>query len=129
MKHTLAVSLFLTILAGNTTGNAMARNTTISGVAPSYAGKTISLRTYAEQVLNEEEELAQAKVEKDGAFKFEVNIDSPIQVFIPNDVTKAFIYLLLECKPLIINTPRKPKQPKETNWKQKFQKPKYEYIR
>ncbi len=93
MKHTLAVSLFLTILAGNTTGNAMARNTTISGVAPSYAGKTISLRTYAEQVLNEEEELAQAKVEKDGAFKFEVNIDSPIQVFIPNDVTKAFIYL------------------------------------
>ena len=42
-------------------------------------------------------------------------------------------YLLLEnlfCdyKPLIINTPRKPKQPKETNWKQKFQKPQNENI-
>ena len=42
-------------------------------------------------------------------------------------------YLLLEnllssCKVLNINTPRKPKQPKETNWKQKFQKPQNENI-
>ena len=42
-------------------------------------------------------------------------------------------YLLLEnmhlnCNVLIINTPRKPKQPKETNWKQKFQKPLNENI-
>ncbi len=36
--------------------------------------------------------------------------------------------LLSECKPLIINTPRKQKQPKETNWKQKFQKPQNENI-
>ena len=42
-------------------------------------------------------------------------------------------YLLLEnllpnCKVLNINTPRNQKQPKETNWKQKFQKPKNENI-
>ena len=42
-------------------------------------------------------------------------------------------YLLLEnllpsCKVLNINTPRKQKQPKETNWKQKFQKPQNENI-
>ena len=36
--------------------------------------------------------------------------------------------LLSECKPLIINTPRKQKQPKKTNWKQKFQKPQNENI-
>ena len=36
--------------------------------------------------------------------------------------------LLCDYKPLIINTPRKPKQPKETNWKQKFQKPQNENI-
>ena len=36
--------------------------------------------------------------------------------------------LLLNCNVLIINTPRKPKQPKETNWKQKFQKPQNENI-
>ena len=36
--------------------------------------------------------------------------------------------LLCDYKPLIINTPRKPKQPKETNWKQKFQKNQNENI-
>ena len=37
--------------------------------------------------------------------------------------------LLSEYITLIINTPRKPKTPKETNWKQKFQKPQNENIR
>ena len=36
--------------------------------------------------------------------------------------------LLPNCKVLNINTPRKRKQPKETNWKQKFQKPQNENI-
>lgn len=36
--------------------------------------------------------------------------------------------LLPSCKVLNINTPRKRKQPKETNWKQKFQKPQNENI-
>ena len=36
--------------------------------------------------------------------------------------------LLSSCNVLIINTPRKQKQPKETNWKQKFQKPQNENI-
>ena len=36
--------------------------------------------------------------------------------------------LLSSCKVLNINTPRKRKVPKETNWKQKFQKPQNENI-
>lgn len=36
--------------------------------------------------------------------------------------------LLSEYITLIINTPRKPKTPKETNWKQTFQKPHNENI-
>ena len=36
--------------------------------------------------------------------------------------------LLIECNTLIINTLNEPKQPKETNWKQKFQKPQNENI-
>ena len=36
--------------------------------------------------------------------------------------------LLIDCNVLIINTPRKVKQPKETNWKQKFQKLQNENI-
>ena len=36
--------------------------------------------------------------------------------------------LPIEFNTLIINAPKKPKQPKETNWKQKFQKPQNENI-
>lgn len=36
--------------------------------------------------------------------------------------------LLCDCNVLNISTPRKQKQPKETNWKQKFQKPQNENI-
>ena len=36
--------------------------------------------------------------------------------------------LLLDCKAMIINTSKKQKQPKETNWKQKLQKPKNENV-
>ena len=45
------------------------------------------------------------------------------------DCHNTFLWNLLpNCKVLNINTPRKQKQPKETNWKQKFQKPKNENI-
>ena len=37
-----------------------------------------------------------------------------------------FQNLLPNCKVLNINTPKKQKVPKETNWKQKFQKPQNE---
>lgn len=39
-----------------------------------------------------------------------------------------FQNLLPNCKVLNINTPKKQKVPKETNWKQKFQKPQNENI-
>ena len=70
-----------------------AKTTVISGNAPSFAGKTIAVRTYSEQVLNEEEELGQATVASDGSFKFELETDRTLQVFIPTDVTKAFLYI------------------------------------
>lgn len=42
---------------------------------------------------------------------------------------EAFLENLLpNCKVLNINTPKKQKVPKETNWKQKFQKPQNENI-
>ena len=43
-----------------------------------------------------------------------------------NDI--LFQNLLPNCKVLNINTPKKQKVPKETNWKQKFQKPQNENI-
>lgn len=70
-----------------------AKTTVISGNAPTFAGKTIAVRTYSEQVLNEEEELGQATVAADGSFKFEIETERTLQVFIPTDVTKAFLYV------------------------------------
>ena len=46
----------------------------------------------------------------------------------PSTIMIFFENLLSECKTLIINTPQNPKQPKETNWKQRFQKPQNENI-
>lgn len=72
---------------------AVAKTTTISGNAPTFAGKTISLRTYSEQILNDEEELGQTTVANDGSFKFELETDKTQQVFIPTEVAKAFLYI------------------------------------
>lgn len=45
-----------------------------------------------------------------------------------NHHDRLFQNLLPNCKVLNINTPKKQKVPKETNWKQKFQKPQNENI-
>lgn len=72
---------------------ANAKTTTITGNAPSFAGKTIEVRTYSDQILNDEEELAQATVAANGDFNLELEITQTMQVFIPTEVTKAFIYV------------------------------------
>ena len=54
-------------------------------------------------------------------------IDKHVSIGI--DVENIFLENLLpNCKVLNINTPKKQKVPKETNWKQKFQKPQNENI-
>lgn len=88
MKYTCSLMAVLAFAL-----QATAKTTTISGVAPTFAGKTIAVRTYSEQILNEEEELGQTTVAADGSFKFELDVDKTKQVFIPTDVTKAFIYI------------------------------------
>ena len=54
----------------------------------------------------------------------------PEMLFALHNETQQFILqnLLPNCKVLNINTPKKQKVPKETNWKQKFQKPQNENI-
>ncbi|MCQ2191859.1 MAG: TlpA family protein disulfide reductase [Paludibacteraceae bacterium] len=73
--------------------NAGAVTTTISGNAPSYAGKKLAIKTYSEQILNEEEDLGEASVSANGDFKFEIEIGQTMQVFIPGEVSKAFLYV------------------------------------
>ncbi len=50
------------------------------------------------------------------------------KIHAPTTIMIFFQNLLPNCKVLNINTPKKQKVPKETNWKQKFQKPQNENI-
>ena len=55
---------------------------------------------------------------------------SPVSLKASQDLLHNMVFqnLLPNCKVLNINTPKKQKVPKETNWKQKFQKPQNENI-
>ncbi len=70
-----------------------AAKTIVSGKNDSYAGETLELRRYTEKILNGSESVATAKVDKDGAFKFEFDLTNECQVYLPGDAQRGYIYL------------------------------------
>ncbi len=70
-----------------------AKEATLSGVEKSYAGQTLTLRTYTDQLIKNELVLSEVTVDTSGFFSFVVDIVSPIQAFIPMDLYTGFIYL------------------------------------
>jgi len=89
MKHTF----YIFILFVCSFSFASAKETILSGVAKSYAGKTLTLRTHTDQIVKNERILSEVTVGADGFFSFAVDIVSPVQVFIPMDLYNGFIYL------------------------------------
>ena len=89
MKHTF----YIFILFVFSLSLANAKGTTLSGVAKSYAGKTLTLRIYTDQIIKNERILSEVTVDTAGFFSFAVDIVSPVQVFIPMDLYNGFIYL------------------------------------
>jgi len=89
MKHTFYIFILLVL----SLSLAHAKETMLSGVAKSYAGKTLTLKTYTDQIVKNEWILSEAKVDTAGFFSFAVNLVSPIQVYIPMDLYNGFIYL------------------------------------
>lgn len=67
--------------------------TVICGKAPSYAGKTLSVRAYSDQILYDEDELGEAQVDAQGNFRFELPVTTTMQVFIPMPTCRGFIYV------------------------------------
>ena len=65
----------------------------VTGIAKSYAGKTLTLRTYTDLIVNNERILSETTVDTAGFFSFVVDIASPIQVFIPMDLYNGFLFL------------------------------------
>lgn len=64
----------------------------LSGNNETYAGETLVLRRYTERILNGSESVAAAKVDKDGAFKFEFDLTEECQLFLPGDAQRGYIY-------------------------------------
>lgn len=72
---------------------AHAAKVVVSGKNESYAGETLELRTYNEKILNRSESLATAKVDKDGEFKFELDVTKECQIFLPGDAQRGYMYV------------------------------------
>ena len=89
MKH----PFYIFILFVCSLSFASAKETILSGVAESYAGKMLTLRTQTDQIVKNERILSEVTVDSAGFFSFAVDIVSPIQVFIPMDLYNGFIYL------------------------------------
>jgi hypothetical protein len=73
--------------------SSFAVNTILMGVAKDFAGKTISLRTYTDYIIQNEQILDEAVVDSSGNFIFVTDIQYPVQAFIPMEVYNGFIYL------------------------------------
>lgn len=73
--------------------SANAERVLVSGVAKSYAGKELALKCFSDQIVYTELILANTTVDEMGNFTFAVDVDSPVQAFVPMDICRGFIYL------------------------------------
>ncbi len=89
MKHIFYISIFF--ISSFFLANAVP--STLTGVAKSYAGKTLTLKMYTDQLVKDERILSEVNIDSTGFFSFVVDIVSPIQVHIPMDLYNGFIYL------------------------------------
>ena len=62
----------------------------MSGVAKSYAGKELALKCFSDQIVYTERLLANSVVDESGNFTFVVDVDSPVQAFVPMDLLETF---------------------------------------
>lgn len=70
-----------------------AKVTSLSGLESSYAGKQLKLNIKLDEIIGAEETLSQCTVDEKGFFSFVVDIDEPIQAYIPTETYNGFIYL------------------------------------
>ena len=77
--------------------DARAERTVVSGVAKSYAGKELALKCFSDQIVYTERLLANSVVDESGNFTFVVDVDSPVQAFVPMDVCQV-LYILSRVK-------------------------------
>ena len=73
--------------------NVSAKISTISGRAPSYSGSKLELKSYVDQISNVERVMASAEVDSLGNFSFVVDLSSTMQLFIPEELFRGFLFV------------------------------------
>lgn len=96
--------LFLLIVLFTLSIGMWGKSTTLSGVAPSFAGKTLRLNYYMDEIVGMQRTLDSCIVDPTGKFSFTVNIATTLQVFIPSDTYNGFIFLE-SGKDYVVNLP------------------------
>lgn len=91
----------------------LSASTVISGVAPDYAGVTIDLLTYSNQISYSEKKLNSCKVADNGTFSFTVETDQPIMVFAHTGVYLLYLFVEPGTKYTVQLPPRTEKKPEE----------------
>lgn len=86
------IYIFITFILFSSTGMTAAE-VTLSGTAKDYAGKVLSLKRYADQILRNEETLAETTVDSSGYFSLTVDVPFLMQAFIPTGLSNQFIFL------------------------------------
>lgn len=86
-----ALTFLLMILAFSV--QTMAEKVIISGSAPTYAGTNLKVKFHSESFTYKDQPLAEFKVNVDGNFSCEFNLDQTQLVFIPLGIYKGFVYL------------------------------------
>ena len=85
------IILYILIFTFNNIG--YAQEVIITGNAKTYAGDELVWKTYSDQITFTEKKLATCKVEKNGNFKFTINIKSTKVSFIHLSVFKGLLYI------------------------------------
>ena len=71
----------------------MAEKVIISGTTPSYAGTNLKVKFHSESFTYNDQQLAEFKVDANGNFSCEFDLDQTQLVFIPLGIYKGFVYL------------------------------------
>jgi peroxiredoxin len=91
----------------------IAATNVINGVAPDYAGVTIDLMTYSNQISYSEKKISSCKVSADGSFSFTVEASQPTMIFAHTGVYLVYLFIEPGAKYTVQLPPRLEKKPEE----------------
>lgn len=88
MKKNIILLVFIFLWIQN-----FAQKTTVTGIAPSYAGDVLEFFKYSDQISYKTEKIGSAKVDNEGNFEFKIDVQEITQAYIFLYALEGYIYL------------------------------------